>query len=85
MTTEHYHHLVSEVLSDYPGKVVLGSIEPKDSLRTEINLLNVTSTGGWSPIPTFVVEESSYEDDETLKSLLRAHIDSHPVPDRFPG
>ena len=85
MTKERYHRLVSEVLGDYEGKVALGSVELRGSLRTEINLLNVTSTGGWSPIPTFVVEESNYENDETIKAQLRAHIDSHPVPDKFPG
>ena len=76
------HQLASEVLTDYEGRVTLGSVDPKDSLRTNINLLAITPPGGWFPMPPFVVDDLDHETDDAIKTRLRAHIDRHLFPEQ---
>ena len=69
------HQLASEVLADYESRVTLGSVDPIDSLRTNVNLLAITPPGGWFPMPPFVVNDLDHETDDAIKTRLRAHIE----------
>jgi hypothetical protein len=71
------HQLTSEVLADYQGRASLGSVDPKDSVRTNVNLLVATPPGGWFPMPPFVVDDLDHETDDAIRIRLRAHVERY--------
>lgn len=77
------HELASEVLAHYEDRATLGSVDPKDSQRTNINLIAITPPGGWSPMPPFVVDDLDHETDDAIKTRLRAHIEWHISPEQI--